>query len=158
MKLSWRSVRYPLFSCLKFNLYFHVSRFKSFPFCSGDRIETFPVLKIDPKDIVDTNGAGDAFVGGENIWLSISCCCCIFHSNGVLFWVVQASCLGLSRRNLWISVLGQHITLQMSSSDEQVAPFQKSLTSNEEHRKAFPSAWKPLNPHCLHTSDPSCCF
>uniref|UniRef100_A0A3Q3B821 Adenosine kinase n=1 Tax=Kryptolebias marmoratus TaxID=37003 RepID=A0A3Q3B821_KRYMA len=27
-------------------------------------IETFPVLKIDPKDIVDTNGAGDAFVGG----------------------------------------------------------------------------------------------
>lgn len=33
--------------------------------CSGDKIETFPVLKIDPKDIVDTNGAGDAFVGGE---------------------------------------------------------------------------------------------
>ncbi|MED6289210.1 hypothetical protein CHARACLAT_000382 [Characodon lateralis] len=30
----------------------------------GDKIETFPVLKIDPKDIVDTNGAGDAFVGG----------------------------------------------------------------------------------------------
>ncbi|KAF1375796.1 hypothetical protein PFLUV_G00223900 [Perca fluviatilis] len=32
--------------------------------CSGDKIETFPVLKIDPEDIVDTNGAGDAFVGG----------------------------------------------------------------------------------------------
>ncbi|XP_033469151.1 adenosine kinase isoform X1 [Epinephelus fuscoguttatus] len=30
----------------------------------GDKIKTFPVLKIDPKDIVDTNGAGDAFVGG----------------------------------------------------------------------------------------------
>uniref|UniRef100_A0AAQ5YZZ7 Adenosine kinase n=1 Tax=Amphiprion ocellaris TaxID=80972 RepID=A0AAQ5YZZ7_AMPOC len=30
----------------------------------GDKIDTFPVLKIDPKDIVDTNGAGDAFVGG----------------------------------------------------------------------------------------------
>ncbi|KAM4729348.1 adenosine kinase-like isoform 1-T1 [Anableps anableps] len=30
----------------------------------SDKIETFPVLKIDPKDIVDTNGAGDAFVGG----------------------------------------------------------------------------------------------
>uniref|UniRef100_A0A674NGF8 Adenosine kinase n=1 Tax=Takifugu rubripes TaxID=31033 RepID=A0A674NGF8_TAKRU len=28
------------------------------------KVETFPVLKIDPKDIVDTNGAGDAFVGG----------------------------------------------------------------------------------------------
>ncbi|XP_034753882.1 adenosine kinase-like isoform X2 [Etheostoma cragini] len=30
----------------------------------SDKIETFPVLKIDPKDIVDTIGAGDAFVGG----------------------------------------------------------------------------------------------
>lgn len=81
------------------------------------------------------------------------------HSNVVL-WVVQASCLGLSRRNLWISVSGQHITLLMSSSDEQVAPSQKSLTSNEERRKAFPSAWKPHNPHCLRLSDPHCflCF
>uniref|UniRef100_A0A8D3CDX8 adenosine kinase n=1 Tax=Scophthalmus maximus TaxID=52904 RepID=A0A8D3CDX8_SCOMX len=32
---------------------------------SSDKVETFPVLKIDPKNIVDTNGAGDAFVGGE---------------------------------------------------------------------------------------------
>lgn len=40
--------------------------------CSGDKIETFPVLKIDPKDIVDTNGAGDAFVGGES-FLSFLC-------------------------------------------------------------------------------------
>uniref|UniRef100_G3NTW1 Adenosine kinase n=1 Tax=Gasterosteus aculeatus aculeatus TaxID=481459 RepID=G3NTW1_GASAC len=32
--------------------------------CQSDTVETFPVLKIDPKDIVDTNGAGDAFVGG----------------------------------------------------------------------------------------------
>ncbi|XP_037320770.1 adenosine kinase isoform X1 [Pungitius pungitius] len=32
--------------------------------CQSDKVETFPVLKIDPKDIVDTNGAGDAFVGG----------------------------------------------------------------------------------------------
>ncbi|KAM6923164.1 adenosine kinase isoform 1-T1 [Lycodopsis pacificus] len=30
----------------------------------SDTVETFPVLKIDPEDIVDTNGAGDAFVGG----------------------------------------------------------------------------------------------
>lgn len=37
----------------------------SSPLCSDDKAETFPVLKIDPKDIVDTNGAGDAFVGGE---------------------------------------------------------------------------------------------
>ncbi|XP_008320250.1 adenosine kinase-like isoform X1 [Cynoglossus semilaevis] len=29
-----------------------------------DKVKTFPVLKVDPKDIVDTNGAGDAFVGG----------------------------------------------------------------------------------------------
>lgn len=30
----------------------------------------FPVLDIDQNDIVDTNGAGDAFVGGK--WLSKS--------------------------------------------------------------------------------------
>lgn len=36
-------------------------------FCVGDKVEAFPVVKISPKDIVDTNGAGDAFVGGENL-------------------------------------------------------------------------------------------
>ncbi|XP_005919687.1 adenosine kinase b isoform X3 [Maylandia zebra] len=30
----------------------------------GDRVTMFPVLDIDQNDIVDTNGAGDAFVGG----------------------------------------------------------------------------------------------
>ncbi|XP_054455961.1 adenosine kinase isoform X2 [Anoplopoma fimbria] len=30
----------------------------------SDKVETFSVLTIDPKEIVDTNGAGDAFVGG----------------------------------------------------------------------------------------------
>ncbi|XP_016390154.1 adenosine kinase-like [Sinocyclocheilus rhinocerous] len=30
----------------------------------GDKVETFPVLEIDQSEIVDTNGAGDAFVGG----------------------------------------------------------------------------------------------
>ncbi|CAJ1067542.1 adenosine kinase isoform X2 [Xyrichtys novacula] len=30
----------------------------------SDKVLTFPVLKVEPKDIVDTNGAGDAFVGG----------------------------------------------------------------------------------------------
>ncbi|XP_064863906.1 adenosine kinase-like [Oncorhynchus nerka] len=30
----------------------------------GDKLETFKVLQIEQKDIVDTNGAGDAFVGG----------------------------------------------------------------------------------------------
>lgn len=42
--------------------------------CLGDKVETFPVVKIDPKDIVDTNGAGDAFVGGE-----ISICLRLMH-------------------------------------------------------------------------------
>lgn len=37
----------------------------SFCVCSDDKVETFSVLKIEPKDIVDTNGAGDAFVGGK---------------------------------------------------------------------------------------------
>lgn len=35
--------------------------------CSGDKIETFPVMNIDPKDLVDTTGAGDAFVGGKSL-------------------------------------------------------------------------------------------
>lgn len=30
----------------------------------SDKVELYPVLVIDPKDIVDTTGAGDAFVGG----------------------------------------------------------------------------------------------
>uniref|UniRef100_A0A8C8CA55 Adenosine kinase n=1 Tax=Oncorhynchus tshawytscha TaxID=74940 RepID=A0A8C8CA55_ONCTS len=30
----------------------------------GDKLETFKVLQTEQKDIVDTNGAGDAFVGG----------------------------------------------------------------------------------------------
>lgn len=38
---------------------------------SDAKNETFPVLKIDPKDLVDTTGAGDAFVGGT-IFLSFS--------------------------------------------------------------------------------------
>ncbi len=37
--------------------------------CTEDKVETFPVLKIDAKDIVDTNGAGDAFVGGKIFFL-----------------------------------------------------------------------------------------
>lgn len=32
----------------------------------GDRVTMFPVLDIDQNDIVDTNGAGDAFVGGTD--------------------------------------------------------------------------------------------
>ncbi|KPP75757.1 hypothetical protein Z043_104972 [Scleropages formosus] len=31
---------------------------------SSDEVLTFPVMDIDQNDIVDTNGAGDAFVGG----------------------------------------------------------------------------------------------
>lgn len=30
----------------------------------GGKVEEFPVIRIDQKEIVDTNGAGDAFVGG----------------------------------------------------------------------------------------------
>ncbi|KAJ0067316.1 hypothetical protein NL108_016483 [Boleophthalmus pectinirostris] len=30
----------------------------------SEKIDTYPVIKVDPKDLVDTNGAGDAFVGG----------------------------------------------------------------------------------------------
>jgi len=30
----------------------------------GDSVSTYPVMPIKPEDILDTNGAGDAFVGG----------------------------------------------------------------------------------------------
>ena len=29
-------------------------------------VKEFPIIPIDPKDIIDTNGAGDAFVGGRS--------------------------------------------------------------------------------------------
>lgn len=45
------------------NKRFHVFNFVVL----GDRVEMFPVLDIDQNDIVDTNGAGDAFVGGKMI-------------------------------------------------------------------------------------------
>jgi len=32
--------------------------------CKDGEVKHFPVLKLDPKLIVDTNGAGDSFVGG----------------------------------------------------------------------------------------------
>lgn len=30
----------------------------------GDSVSVYPVIKVDEKEIVDTNGAGDAFCGG----------------------------------------------------------------------------------------------
>ena len=37
------------------------------------RVMEFPVIKIAEKDIVDTNGAGDAFVGGKSITRTCQC-------------------------------------------------------------------------------------
>lgn len=81
--------------------------------CSGDKVETFSVHKIDAKDIVDTNGAGDAFVGGNillctylisfSVDLGLSC---VFL--GILLKIfptaLQVSSLSWSRTNLWINV------------------------------------------------------
>lgn len=30
----------------------------------GDRVEYYPVIKVQEDKIIDTNGAGDSFVGG----------------------------------------------------------------------------------------------
>lgn len=66
------SVRFSSFSLLSSSCYYvscliFWSRYEcSSSVCSGDKVETFPVLKIDSKDIVDTTGAGDAFVGGKS--------------------------------------------------------------------------------------------
>jgi len=42
----------------------HTSHTCVFVWAEG-RVMEFPVIKIAEKDIVDTNGAGDAFVGGK---------------------------------------------------------------------------------------------
>jgi sugar/nucleoside kinase (ribokinase family) len=34
-------------------------------FFAEGKVEEFPIIPIKSKDIVDTNGAGDAFVGGN---------------------------------------------------------------------------------------------
>lgn len=72
-----------------------------FIFCAGGKVETFSVLKIDLKDIVDTTGAGDAFVGGEHFSIlkpRFSKCILWILMCGP---VVQVSCLSWSRRNHW---------------------------------------------------------
>jgi adenosine kinase len=32
---------------------------------AGKELQTFPVIKLSADQIIDTNGAGDAFVGGK---------------------------------------------------------------------------------------------
>lgn len=48
------------FSCRRF-----INSLLCVPLTAGDKVTRFPVVDIDQNDIVDTNGAGDAFVGGE---------------------------------------------------------------------------------------------
>ena len=36
------------------------------PFADG-KVTEYPIIPIKEEDIVDTNGAGDAFVGGKSI-------------------------------------------------------------------------------------------
>lgn len=129
----------------------------------GDKIETFPVVKTDPKYIVDTNGAGDAFVGGKR-----PRCCYFFCSlvdllqSWVFCWFLlwkplfffflatQVSCLSLSRSNLWISVWRRHTTLPMSSSSEQAAASQKNQTSSEDWSGKPFLQRETSYPLCLH--------
>ncbi len=40
-------------------------------FHSGGNIEEIPVPKVDPRNIVDTTGAGDAFCAGNFHFISI---------------------------------------------------------------------------------------
>lgn len=37
---------------------------------AGSEVMAFPVLDQNQKEIVDTNGAGDAFVGGTDLFIS----------------------------------------------------------------------------------------
>lgn len=69
-------VRAPVFNCFDFHCllrfsksYFQVTHVSFSSFTIENEVATFPVLVSDQSEIVDTNGAGDAFVGG------ISFCC-----------------------------------------------------------------------------------
>lgn len=64
-------VRAPVLNCFDFHCslcfsksYFQVTHVLFFPFTTENEVTTFPVLVSDQSEIVDTNGAGDAFVGG----------------------------------------------------------------------------------------------
>lgn len=54
----------PLHYCLRFIISAECLYVTRICLLTGEKVETFPVIEIDRKDIVDTNGAGDAFVGG----------------------------------------------------------------------------------------------
>jgi sugar/nucleoside kinase (ribokinase family) len=47
------------------------------------RVLHFPVIPISEKDIVDTNGAGDAFVGGKHV------CSLLKEGISVIFGVLR---------------------------------------------------------------------
>lgn len=64
-------VRALLFNCFDFQCllcfsksYFQVTHVLFSPSTVENEVTTFPVLVSDQSEIVDTNGAGDAFVGG----------------------------------------------------------------------------------------------
>lgn len=64
-------VRALLFNCFDFHCslcfsksYFQVTHVLFSPSTIENEVTTFPVLVSDQSEIVDTNGAGDAFVGG----------------------------------------------------------------------------------------------
>jgi len=73
------------------------------------RITAYPVMKIDPKDIVDTNGAGDAFVGGllSQLVQGGSVEDCIRSANYAANYIIQQSgCTLADTPNFCISATG----------------------------------------------------
>lgn len=55
-----------------------IKKITVFPLSTDDQVTMFPVVDIDQNDIVDTNGAGDAFVGGTEGCLT-TCFCVLSH-------------------------------------------------------------------------------
>ncbi|ESN95086.1 hypothetical protein HELRODRAFT_193631 [Helobdella robusta] len=60
---------------------------------TGGQVREFPVLKIDKEDIVDSNGAGDAFVGGFLSCLARNCTLeeCVAGGNYAANYVLKQS-------------------------------------------------------------------
>ena len=57
--------------------------------CLGGNVTEYPIIPIEAKDIIDTNGAGDSFVGGKKfIDLNPAFCLCSYSYGVRIQWLL----------------------------------------------------------------------
>lgn len=45
---------------------------RTYLLCLEGKVTEYPIISIKKEDIVDTNGAGDSFVGGKSIVVEVN--------------------------------------------------------------------------------------